>query len=114
MANKKYIYDATIDQVDKDLYNIAIDWAEKIYCNIVMYINNNHHNITLQEKNIAKTLIEMNWFNIFPIDDDSTEIITRQSLTFMKYSELKSKSSHKNTYGWNLVQQELRKLQNKV
>ena len=95
---------------NEELYNVSKDWAENVYHKLIMSLDGNE-DILLNndELEIFNNLLNIDWFKRYNTDDEATEVITRDLLTFLKYSKLVDKKKNEPP-GWQFVKAELQKI----
>jgi len=64
---------------------IAKDWAEKTFHDFLLYINNKDINIGRDNIKLFSDLIDLEWFDHFPLCQDDSEEKTRLLLTIIRY-----------------------------
>lgn len=100
--------------IDRELYNIASDWAEDVYHNIIRHIYDRHYLLKTEEKEICELLLGTGWFDNFPIDEDDSEFFTRYAIALLRYSYLKANPHKQKMKGWDIVQKELERIRNDI
>jgi hypothetical protein len=77
-----------------ELKSIAEDWAEKVYHNICLALEDPSVALEGDDLRIYQELKAWGWFELCPISDDNAEPITRMYLAMNKYGKLKWAADH--------------------
>jgi len=80
--------------INKEKYQLSTEWAEKIFHYFLLYINNEENSgITKEALDLFSNLIDLEWFDHFPLCKDCSEDRTRLLLTIIRYLYLQQNDS---------------------
>lgn len=97
-------------ELEQELKNLALDWAEKVYNDIYMALTNPDRSITGNELKIYEELKSWGFFEKFPLLGDDDEEISHTLLIMIlareRYNKLKYEKDHppaKKLSKWEIV-----------
>ena len=91
-------------------YQISTEWAEKIFHYFLLYINNEENSgITKETLDLFSNLIDLEWFDNFPLCEDNSEDITRLLLTIIRYLYLQKRDKD-SSYCFDISKEFIKKM----
>jgi len=76
------------EKMDKELKDLAIDWAEKIYNNIYLALTDPSAGMNPETVRIYNELKDWGWFDLVDIDGDKSHEIILKLLAMPRYKQL--------------------------
>ncbi len=95
-----------MSELNKDLKNIALGWAEKIVQDMYAATHDPSYKIDGDTLQLYKELTEWGWFDMCPFKNTKGEEITIIMLAIRKYGKLKWQKGHppkKKPSKWEIV-----------
>jgi len=84
-------------ELDQELKNLALDWAEKVYINIYMALTNPEKSISGNELKIYEEFKAWGFFDKCPLDNEDIEFSHTLFITILareKYNQLKHEKDY--------------------